>query len=153
MRIAEYMTESDILPDLQADSREDVLREMVQHLHNTGKIKDADRLVQILLDRELLGSTGIGHGVAIPHGRLAGLKEIVLVFGRSEKGVLFEAHDGKPVRLFFLLVAPEDSAGLHLKALARISRILKNPECRTALLNSKDREVLFEAIREEDERH
>jgi PTS system nitrogen regulatory IIA component len=153
MRIAEYMTENDLLPDLQAESREGVLREMVQHLLDTGKIKDADELVQILLDREILGSTGIGHGVAIPHGRLAGLKEILLVFGRSDKGVSFEAHDGKPVNLFFLLIAPEDSAGLHLKALARISRILKNPECRTALLNSRDRESLFRVIREEDERH
>jgi len=153
MRIAEYMTESDILPDLGSDTRDGVLREMVEHLLNAGKIKDADELVQILLDREMLGSTGIGHGVAIPHGRLTGLKEILLVFGRSEKGVDFEAHDGKPVKLFFLLVAPEDSAGLHLKALARISRILKNPECRTALLGSKDRETLFKAIREEDERH
>lgn len=153
MRIAEYMTEVDILPDLQATSREDVLREMVEHLLETGKIKDGDGLVQILLDREMLGSTGIGHGVAIPHGRLAGLKEILLVFGRSEKGVQFEAQDGKPVTLFFLLVAPEDSAGLHLKALARISRVLKNPECRAALLNSSDREVLFRSILEEDERH
>ena len=153
MRIAEYMTEADILPDLQATSREDVLREMVEHLLETGKIKDGDGLVQILLDREMLGSTGIGHGVAIPHGRLAGLKEILLVFGRSEKGVQFEAQDGKPVTLFFLLVAPEDSAGLHLKALARISRVLKNPECRAALLNSSDREVLFRSILEEDERH
>jgi PTS system nitrogen regulatory IIA component len=153
MRIAEYMTEADILPDLQATSREDVLREMVEHLLETGKIKDGDGLVQILLDREMLGSTGIGHGVAIPHGRLAGLKEILLVFGRSEKGVQFEAQDGKPVTLFFLLVAPEDSAGLHLKALARISRVLKNPECRAALFNSSDREVLFRSIREEDERH
>ena len=153
MRISEYMTESDILPDLQADSRETVLREMVEHLFNTGKVKDADELIQVLLDREMLGSTGIGHEVAIPHGRLAGLKEILLVFGRSEKGVPFDAHDGKPVRLFFLLVAPEDSAGLHLKALARISRVLKNPECRASLLNSKDREALFKVIREEDERH
>jgi PTS system nitrogen regulatory IIA component len=153
MRITEYMTKADILPELQATSREDVLREMVEHLSGTDKIKDANGLVQILLDREMLGSTGIGHSVAIPHGRLAGLKEILLVFGRSEKGVEFEAQDGKPVKLFFLLVAPEDSAGLHLKALARISRVLKSPECRTALLNSSDRETLFQAIREEDERH
>ena len=153
MRIVDYMTEADILPDLQAVAREDVLREMVGHLLGAGKIKDAGGLVQVLLEREMLGSTGIGHGVAIPHGRLAGLKEILLVFGRSENGVEFEAHDGKPVNLFFLLIAPEDSAGLHLKALARISRILKSPECRASLLNSRDRETLFKAIREEDERH
>jgi PTS system nitrogen regulatory IIA component len=153
MRIEDYMTEADILPDLQAASREDVLGEMVEHLRETGKIKDSGELVQILLEREMLGSTGIGHGVAIPHGRLGGLDEILLVFGRSERGVEFEAHDGKPVNLFFLLVAPEDSAGLHLKALARISRILKNPECRASLLATRDRGTLFGTIREEDERH
>ncbi len=153
MRIVDYLTEADILPDLQANSREGVLREMVEHLFDAGKVKDAGGLVQVLLDREMLGSTGIGHGVAIPHGRLAGLKEILLVFGRSEKGVEFEAHDGKPVNLFFLLIAPEDSAGLHLKALARISRILKNPECRASLLNSREPESLYKTINEEDERY
>lgn len=152
MRITDYMTEADVLPDLKGSTREDVLREMVRHLSGAGKVKDADGLVQILLDRETLGSTGIGHGVAIPHGRLPGLKEILLVFGRSEKGIDFDAQDGKPVNLFFLLVAPEDSAGLHLKALARISRVLKNPECRASLLNARDRGSLLKAIREEDER-
>jgi len=152
MRITDYMTEADILPDLKASTREDVLKEMVEHLSEAGKVKDGDELVQILLDREMLGSTGIGHGVAIPHGRLPGLKEILLVFGHSEKGVEFDAHDGKPVNLFFLLVAPEDSAGIHLKALARISRILKNPECRASLMNTRDREDLLKVIREEDER-
>lgn len=152
MRITDYMTEGDILPDLKASTREEVLQEMVEHLSREGKVKDAAGLVHILIEREMLGSTGIGHGVAIPHGRLPGLKDILLVFGRSEKGIEFEAHDGKPVNLFFLLVAPEDSAGLHLKALARISRILKNPECRAALLGSRDRGALFKAIREEDER-
>ena len=152
MRITDYMTEADVLPDLNASTREDVLKEMVKHLSEAGKVTNGDELVQILLDREMLGSTGIGHGVAIPHGRLPGLKEILLVFGRSQKGVEFDAHDGKPVNLFFLLVAPEDSAGIHLKALARISRILKNPECRTALMNSRDRDALLKVIREEDER-
>jgi PTS system nitrogen regulatory IIA component len=153
MRIVDYLAEMDILPHLQANSREGVLREMVEHLFSSGKIKDADGLIQTLLDRETLGSTGIGHGVAIPHGRLAGLEDILLVFGRSDNGVEFEAHDGEPVNLFFLLVAPEDSAGLHLKALARISRIVKNPECRKALLGFEGRKELFRAIREEDERH
>ena len=153
MRITDYMTEADVLPDLDASNREDVLKEMVRHLTEAGKVENGDELVQILLDREMLGSTGIGHGVAIPHGRLPGLKEILLVFGRSQKGDEFDAHDGKPVNLFFLLVAPEDSAGIHLKALARISRILKNPECRASLMNSRDRDALLKVIREEDERH
>ena len=153
MKIVDYLTESDIIPELQSPTAEGVLREMVGHLQEAGKIEDVDQLVEILLDRESLGSTGIGHNVAIPHGRLGGLQDILLVFGRSPRGVEFNAHDGEPVNLFFLLVAPEDSAGLHLKALARISRLIKSPECRQALLQSGDRKTLFRVIQEEDERH
>ena len=153
MKIADYLTKNDVLPHLHASSREDVIREMVAHLKESGKIDDPEGLVSILLDRELLGSTGIGHGVAIPHGRLKGLEEILLVFGRSPDGVDFDAHDGEPVHLFFLLVAPEDSAGLHLKTLARISRIIKSPECRKALLDSDDGATLYSVLEEEDLRH
>ena len=153
MKIVDYLTENDVLSRLNATTREGVIDEMVAHLKESGKIDDPEGLVNILLDREMLGSTGIGHGVAIPHGRLSGLNEILLVFGRSQNGVDFDAHDGEPVNLFFLLVAPEDSAGLHLKTLARISRIVKNPECRKALLGSEDRGVLYHTIEEEDQRH
>lgn len=153
MKILDYLSEDDILSRLQASSREGVIREMVDHLKESGKIDDPETLVNILLDREVLGSTGIGHGVAIPHGRLGGIDDILLVFGRSPEGVDFDAHDGEPVNLFFLLVAPEDSAGLHLKTLARISRIVKNPECRKALLNSEDKNTLYHTIEEEDQQH
>jgi PTS system nitrogen regulatory IIA component len=153
MKIVDFLTSSDVLADLEASTREDIVREMVDHLNGAGQITDSNKLVEILLDREMLGSTGIGHGVAIPHGRLEGLKEILLVFGRSVEGVDWEAHDGEPVNLFFLLVAPEDSAGLHLKALARISRIVKNPECRTALLEGGDSDSLYQVIQSEDERN
>ncbi|MDT8394910.1 MAG: PTS sugar transporter subunit IIA [bacterium] len=153
MKIVDFLTFSDVISDLRATTREGVLREMVDHLKEAGKITDSNRLVEILLDREMLGNTGIGYGVAIPHGRLEGLKDILLVFGKSVDGIEFDAHDGQPVNLFFLLVAPEDSAGLHLKALARISRIVKNPECREALLESGDSESLFQVIQAEDERH
>jgi len=153
MKIVDYLTENDVLARLNATTREGVIDEMVAHLKESGKIDDSEGLVNILLDREMLGSTGIGHGVAIPHGRLSGLNEILLVFGRSPEGVDFDAHDGEPVNLFFLLVAPENSAGLHLKTLARISRIVKNPECRKALLGSEDRGFLYHTIEEEDQRH
>ena len=153
MKITDYLTENDIISRLRASSREEVIEEMVAHLKEAGKIDDAEGLVHILLDRELLGSTGIGHGVAIPHGRLGGLNEMLLVFGRSPEGIDFDSHDGEPVNLFFLLVAPEDSAGLHLKTLARISRLVKSPECRKALLDSDDRAALYHIIEEEDLRH
>lgn len=100
MKISDYLTKNDVLPQLSASSREDVIKEMVGHLEKSGKIDDPEGLVSILLDREVLGSTGIGHGVAIPHGRLKGLDEILLVFGRSPDGVNFDAHDGELVNLF-----------------------------------------------------
>ncbi|MCJ7499913.1 PTS sugar transporter subunit IIA [bacterium] len=153
MKLLDYLTENDVLSQLHASTREGIIKEMVAHLKESGKIDDPEELVNILLDREMLGSTGIGHGVAIPHGRLRGLNEILLVFGRSPEGVDFDAHDGGPVNLFFLLVAPEDSAGLHLKTLARISRLVKNPECRKSLLESDDRDTLYHTIEEEDQRH
>ena len=153
MKIVDFLTSTDVLADLKGATREGIVREMVDHLNEAGQITDSSRLVEVLLDREMLGSTGIGHGVAIPHGRLEGLKEILIVFGRSVEGVEWEAHDGQPVNLFFLLVAPEDSAGLHLKALARISRVVKNPECRVALLEGGDSDSLYQVIQSEDERN
>lgn len=153
MKIVDYLSASDVIPNLSAASAGDVLKEMSHHLQAAGKVNHVDDLVTILEDREKLGSTGIGNGVAIPHGRLKELKDIQMVFGRSKGGVDFDAHDGEPVYLFFLLVAPEDSAGLHLKALARISRIMKNPECRERLMDSESDEDLFEVLRGEDERY
>lgn len=153
MKIVDYLSPENVLPELSARTGDGVLEEFAQHLKSTGKIGDAASLVEILRDREKLGSTGIGHGVAIPHGRLRGLKEIIIAFGRSVQGIDFDAHDGQPVNLFFLLVAPEDSAGMHLKALARISRIVKNPECREALIKTASSGGIYGVISEEDERH
>ena len=153
MKIVDYLSPENVLPELSARTGDGVLEELAQHLKSTGKINDAASLVEILRDREKLGSTGIGHGVAIPHGRLRGLKEIIIAFGRSVQGIDFDAHDGQPVNLFFLLVAPEDSAGMHLKALARISRIVKNPECRESLIRTADSGEIYGVISEEDERH
>lgn len=152
MKITDFLSPGDILPDLSGNSMDDVLRELAQHLVNSKRVSDTDHLVEILIEREKLGSTGIGNGVAIPHGRLSGIKDILVVFGRSRNGIEFHAHDQKQVNLLFLLVAPEDSAGKHLKALARISRILKSPDCRRALMESDDIDVLYRVISEEDER-
>jgi PTS system nitrogen regulatory IIA component len=104
------------------------------------------------MDREGLGSTGIGEGVAIPHGKIPGIDRLVAVFGRSPAGVQFASLDGKPARLFFLILAPENSAGMHLKALARISRLLKDPRFRERLLAAEGAEGLSQVLREADER-
>jgi len=116
-----------------------------------GMVLDSGEMLDILLDRERLGSTGIGEGVAIPHGKMVGLKEMVISFGRSREGIDFEAMDGKPVHLFFLLMAPENSAGLHLKVLAKISRMLKDPVFRKKLVAAKLSGDLFAVISEKDD--
>jgi PTS system nitrogen regulatory IIA component len=103
------------------------------------------------LERERLGSTGIGGGIAIPHGKLGALKSLLMAFGRSRKGVEFDAMDGKPTHLFFLLLAPEDSTGAHLKMLARISRSLKNSVFRERLMTAADGRELYMVIQKEDE--
>jgi PTS system nitrogen regulatory IIA component len=141
--------------DLKAHAnKEEIIHELVELLVKAGSIKERDvtRLVQILMKREALGSTGIGQGVAIPHGKSDAVTRLVAAFGVSRTGVDFESLDGEPVSLFFLLIAPEDSAGPHLKALARISRLLKDKHFRDSLKASKDEQALVRIIREEDAR-
>jgi PTS system nitrogen regulatory IIA component len=148
MKIADLLTDRVVIPELQAGGKADALDEMTQVLAAAHPEIDSARLREVLEDRERLGSTGIGGGVAIPHARLPGLSGILAVFGRSSRGVDFEAVDGAPTRLFFLLVAPEDSSGMHLKALARIARLLKEQTVREQLLACDDRAGLLRIIRD-----
>ncbi|GAB4251731.1 MULTISPECIES: PTS sugar transporter subunit IIA [Deferrisoma] len=153
MKLLEFLSRERIVPHLKSRDKEGVLAELVDVLVADQKVRDARQAVQILLDRERLGSTGIGEGIAIPHGKLSDLKELVAVFGRSPEGVEFDAMDGAPVHLFFLLMAPEDSASTHLKALARISRLLKDRAFREELLQAESAEALYEIISREDEKY
>ena len=152
MKITDILDEASIIQDLGSSSKKGILEELSNVLVQGEKLPDRDKVVEVLLEREKLGSTGIGDGIAIPHGKMKGIKELVTSFGRSIKGVNFESIDNKPTHLFFLLVAPENSAGIHLKALARISRLLKDPSFRNRLMEAKDRQDLFGIITEEDEK-
>ena len=155
MNIMGFLDERAVSADLRAQhSKEDVIRELVELLVNAGSIKakDVPKLVQILMKRESLGSTGIGQGVAIPHGKSDCVTKLIAAFGVSRAGVNFDSLDGEPVSLFFLLVAPEDSAGPHLKALARISRLLKDKHFRNSLRAAREEKMLVKIVREEDER-
>jgi PTS system nitrogen regulatory IIA component len=120
-------------------------------LKANGRITDADAVKVSLLEREKLGSTGIGQGIAIPHAKCAAIDHVVAALGVSKKGIDFDALDGEPVYLIFLLVAPPDSSGLHLKALARISRLLKDKFFRQALREAKSSDEIQKIIKEEDE--
>jgi PTS system nitrogen regulatory IIA component len=153
MKLVEILPESAIVPDLRGTSKVEVLEELAEALRREHPGIPKDRLVEVLLERERLGSTAIGEGIAIPHGKLPNLPHVVGAFGRSVAGVDFASLDGGPTHLFFLLVAPEDSSGAHLKALARVSRLLRDPAFRGRLLKAETAADLYRAIREEDERY
>ena len=144
--------ESLIAPSLTGTTKTATLRELAEHLARQHPEINPDRLVEVLWERERLGSTAIGDGIAIPHGKLPGLSNVIGAFGRHIGGVDFDSLDGSPTHLFFLLVAPEDSVGQHLKALARVSRLLKDRAFREKLIGAADRAELFRLIREEDEK-
>ena len=151
MRLTELLEEDGIISDLKARNKIGVLEELVETLKQLHPSVDKNALVKVLLERERLGSTGIGDGVAIPHGKFHAVSHPVISFGRSLKGLDFESVDGEPAYLFFLLVAPENSASVHLKALAKIAKILKNSTFRKALMEAQGKKDLYQAIIQNDE--
>ena len=153
MRIAEFLREDLVFPDLAASDKAGVLGELSAGLAKAYPALAAARLTETLLEREKLGSTGIGEGVAIPHGKLPGIPGLIAAFARSNKGVDFASIDGKPTYLFFVLFAPENSAGLHLKALARISRLFKQPQFRQSIQSADGAAAIFRLISEEDAKY
>jgi len=152
MRIEEVLKKSCIIDNLKGKTKKDVLFELVNVLKRVGLIEDVEKVVNIILEREKLGSTGIGDGVAIPHGKMKGIQDFLCVFGRSSEGVDFDAVDRKPVHIFFLLLAPENSVSIHLKMLSRISKILRDPSFRKRLIELNGSEELYKDIIEEDNR-
>jgi nitrogen PTS system EIIA component len=150
MKVLDYLPEEVIEADLKSDTKIGVLKELVQLLFNNHQVKDTNKALEVLLEREKLGSTGIGDGVAIPHAKYNDIKTLVAAFGRSREGVNFESLDNKPAHLFFLFLAPENSATLHLKILARISRLLKKTSFREALMQAEGGKEIFQAIADEE---
>jgi PTS system nitrogen regulatory IIA component len=151
MQILEVLDKEAILVELKSEDKKGVLDELVTPAARIAGVNH-EEVMRVLLERERLGSTGIGGGVGIPHGKLKNLKSLVLGFGLSRKGVDFESMDGKPTHIFFLLVTPENSTGLHLKMLARISRILKNDLFKEKLLGATDSDEILSIIKDEDDR-
>jgi len=153
MKINEILSPELIAPNLAGRNKPEVLRELASLLTAKHRDIDTDDLSAVLAERERLGSTAIGDGIAIPHGKIAGARQILGTFGRHATGVDFESLDGKPTLLFFLLVAPEDSSSLHLKALARVSRLFKDSAFRERLVKARDASEIFRLIVEEDSRY
>ncbi|NPV03246.1 MAG: PTS transporter subunit EIIA [Syntrophaceae bacterium] len=151
MQITGMLKKEYIIEELKATSKRAVLAELSEVLRRDTEGLPPGAMVDVLLEREKLGSTGIGDGIAIPHGKLKNLDRLMISFGRSRQGIDFDAIDGKPVHLFFLLMAPESSTGQHLKALAKISRLLKDPEFRNDLMTAAGAEEIYRKIAEKDE--
>lgn len=152
MRIAETLKKECILSDLEAANKVDCLMEFAAcaGAHLAGLAKD--EIAHLLLEREKLGSTGIQDGVAIPHAKIKALDHLVLLFGRSKKGIDFQSFDNKPTHLFFVLLAPEETGREHLKMLARLSRMLKEPSLREKLLQAKNADQIYQVLCEEDKK-
>lgn len=152
MKVTEFLDVKGIKLDLVATEKQEILKELVDVLAEVKDIGDKKVILKALMERESLGSTGIGQGIAIPHGKTDKVKELVSVLVVSKKGVNFEALDGEPVYIFFLLVAPKDAAGPHLKALAQISRMLRDTYFCDLLRRCESTEQVYDLIRKEENR-
>jgi PTS system nitrogen regulatory IIA component len=147
MEIADILTPQSIVPKLSATSKKQVLQELAKRAATVTGLKDRF-IFDALLQRERLGTTGVGHGIAIPHGKLEGIDKLFGLFARLEKPVDFDAIDEQPVDLLFLLLAPEIAGADHLKALARVSRLLRNRTICDKIRGSNDGDALYALITE-----
>ena len=150
MKLSQIIGQEDIIPELRAKDKAGVLEELAEVVCKHEPLLKKEKLLQVLMDREKLGTTGIGDGIAIPHGKVDILKIPLLSFGKSKKGIDYNAIDNKPVHLFFLLVAPENSSGLHLHILARIAKLLKNHKFKKRLMEANTKEEIYRIITEAD---
>lgn len=148
MRLDEYLDKNLILPDMRATTKHEALDEMVEAVGRRFTEIDMKKARRVLLEREQLGSTGIGDGVAIPHGKMDNLGRIILVAGRSHQGVEFDALDFKPCHILFMVLAPEQVAGLHLRILAHISRMLKDEAFRRSFMAVADQDGLWSLLKD-----
>jgi PTS system nitrogen regulatory IIA component len=150
MRLSEILAIDNVIPELKAKDKKGVLTELAEVIAKYDANIDKGMLVKVLVEREHLGSTGIGDGVAIPHGKLNTVTQPIVSFGRSQEGLDFDSMDGQPAFLFFLLLAPENSSGVHLQVLTKIARILKSSTFRKSLMQVKSREEIYQTIIQTD---
>jgi len=153
MKLSDIIPEGGILDDLKAAQKEEVIKEMVQALVKTGKVDESasKKVIKALMDREELGSTGIGAGVAVPHAKHDSVTDLVGAFGRSRKGINFDALDGEPVHVLFLLLSSKSASGAHLEALAYISRLVRDEKFVRFMRDAKDVQALRDLLKEADE--
>lgn len=151
MKISELLTTDLIKLETAAQDKEGILKEMIDLLEQADKIEDKDTFYQVILEREEKSSTGVGNGVAIPHGKSKTVAEPALVFVKSEEGIDFASRDGQPAKLFFMIAVPEGGSDDHLSVLSKLSRKLMHEDFRENLLDAADKEELIEVIEAEEE--
>jgi len=153
MKLVDIIPNGGIIEDLKSVQKEDAIKEMVQALVKAGRIEEGNtkKVIKALMDREELGSTGIGAGVAVPHAKHDTVTDLVGAFGRSKKGISFDALDGEPVHILFLLLSSKGASGAHLEALAYISRLVRDEKFVKFLRDSKDAAGLRELLQEADQ--
>ena len=151
MKVIDFLNPKNVTLEIQSRDKKGAVTEMVELLYKDKKIKDLHKSINAVMEREKLGTTGVGQGVAIPHGRTDAVTELMGSFGISRGGVQFDALDGEPVHIIFLLLSPSDSAGHHLRAIARVSRLFKDKFCRQALMDARTVDEMMKIIKQEDE--
>ncbi len=153
MTLLDILSPQSAIVDLKGETKEDIIAELVDSLDGGDAITDRDKVLQAVLEREKIMSTGIGDGIAIPHGKSDAVVRLVAALGTQKRGVDFEALDGEPAYVFFLLVSPANVSGPHIKALARISRLLKNDDFKKKLIAASSSEEIIDVIQSEEENH
>jgi len=151
MNVQDIIEQSCIALDLDVKSKEELITKLVEMLEAAGVVTDREEVVRKVLDREKLMSTGIGGGVAIPHAQCKGASRLAIALARTKEGIDFDALDGKPVRLFFLIVGPEEKGG-YVRVLARISRLLYTGDLQRSLYKVETPEQAIETLRNEERR-
>jgi len=152
VRIFQLLDPECVELNLNSKKKRDVIKEMVDVLYRAGKIKNPEKLEEALIQREKMGTTGIGGEIAIPHVMMEDIPQTVMMFGRKKDGVRFDSIDGEPVRLLFLLVGPKGEASFHLKLLCKLSRLLHNTKFKSSLMKAKKKEEIIELFKAEEER-
>ena len=153
MSLLEILSVRSAIVGLQGETKDEIIEELVSSLEVGAAITDRDKVLEAVLEREKIMSTGIGDGIAIPHGKSDAVVELAAALGIHKRGVDFEALDGEPAFVFFLLVSPANVSGPHIKALARISRMLKNDSFKKKLIEAEAAEQILGVIEEEEKNH
>lgn len=150
MQLVDVLKENLVFLNFEAENKDQAIEKFIAALQETGAIKEPEVLKDAIFEREKLGTTGVGGGIAMPHARSSAIKDLTVAFFRSDNGIDFKSIDSKPVNLIFVLLAPVSSGGPYLKLLAKISRLLRSDDFRNSLLEAKTHAEIMEIIQEND---